>query len=80
MVGKHGMSQSLIDSVNQALEAHELIKMKFIDHKGQKKEITAAVAERTGSAVAGIIGNVAILYREHEDKEKRTIDLDAPRL
>ena len=75
IVGKQGVTDSLVASVEKSLRAHELIKVRFNDHKPEKKELTANIAELTGAQVAGIVGHVAILYREHEDKEKRTIRL-----
>lgn len=79
MVGKNEITDSLVDSADNALEAHELIKVKFVDKKDMKKELTALLAERTQSQCAGIIGNVAILFREQEDEEKRQIWLSRMR-
>lgn len=75
-VGKSGVTDTVIEAADQALEAHELIKVKFIEFKKEKKELAAEIERRTRSAVAGIVGNVAILYREQEDEEKRKISLD----
>ena len=72
-VGKSGVTDTVIEAADQALEAHELIKVKFIEFKREKKELTAEIERRTGSAVAGIVGHVVILYREQEDEEKRKI-------
>jgi len=74
-VGKSGVTASVIEATNQALEAHELIKVKFIEFKKEKKELAAEIERRTESAVAGIVGSVAILYREQEDEAKRKIQL-----
>ncbi len=74
-VGKHGLTDTVVHAVNDALEAHELIKMKFIDSKDKKKTITAEVAACTHSEIVGMIGHVAILFREQEDAEKQKIDL-----
>ena len=74
-VGKSGVTDSVIEATNQALEAHELIKVKFIEFKKEKKELAAEIERRTESAVAGIVGSVAILYREQEDEAKRKIQL-----
>lgn len=74
-VGKNGLSEGLIAAVNEALDSHELIKVKFNDHKDEKKAIAATIEERTASHVVGLVGNVATLYREHPDEEKRRIRL-----
>ena len=74
-VGKLGLTETVIRSVNLALDAHELLKVKFIDRKEEKKDLTARIAESTGSHCVGLIGNIAILYRRHPDPEKRRIEL-----
>ena len=74
-VGKDGLSDTLVAAVEEALLAHELIKVRFVDHKSEKKEIAADLAERLGAAVAGTVGHVAILYRPHPEEAKRRIHL-----
>lgn len=74
-VGKQGLTQSLIATVNQALDSHELIKVKFVDFKQQKKDLSLEMATQTRSELSGLVGNIAILYRQHTDAEKRKIRL-----
>jgi RNA-binding protein len=74
-VGKQGLIENLITTVSQALDAHELIKVKFIDLKQQREELSREIATRTQSELAGLIGNIAILYRQHSDVDKRKIRL-----
>jgi RNA-binding protein len=78
-VGQKGATASLLDSIREALNAHELIKAKFIDFKDRrmKAELVAEIAQQTGSRVAGLIGHTAILYRPHPDPEKRRIVIPA---
>jgi RNA-binding protein len=75
LIGKQGVTDTVIQSIEEALRAHELIKIRFNDHKDEKKAFCAVIAERTGSQVAGIIGHVAMLYRPHPEVEKRRITL-----
>jgi RNA-binding protein len=74
-VGKNGLSDSVLASVDQALDAHELIKIKFLDFKDEKRELSEEIAEATGSSLIAIIGNIAIVYREQRDPELRRIAL-----
>ena len=74
-VGKLGITDALIQAASKALEDHELIKVKFKDHKDKKRDWTDEIASRSKSEVAGLIGNIAILYRQQPDKEKRKIEL-----
>jgi len=75
MVGRNGVSEQLIASVNAALKDHELIKVKFLDFKEEKKEISQEIASTTKSEVVGIIGNIATFYRQHPQPELRKIKL-----
>ena len=74
-IGKNGLTDAVVQSVLIAFDAHELIKLKFNDFKQEKRELSAQLAETTGSIVVGIVGNVATLYREHPDPEKREMRL-----
>lgn len=77
MIGKNGLTDEVVRSAELALAALELIKVRFQDRKDEKRDITDALAERTGSAVAGLIGHVAILYRPHAEPGKRKLTLPA---
>jgi len=72
-VGKNGITDDLISSVDEALEAHELIKVKFMDFKEDKKELSQIISIRSKSHLIGMIGNIAIFYRQNPDKDKRKI-------
>ncbi len=75
IVGKQGVSDMLVRAVSEALDAHELIKVRFNEFKGDKKALTEEITRRTGASPAGIIGHVAIIYRPHPDPEERRITL-----
>jgi RNA-binding protein len=74
-VGKNGLAEQLYTALEQELAAHELIKVKFMDFRDEKRELSEALAERTGSLLIGVIGNIAILYRQQPDPDKRKIRL-----
>ncbi len=75
-VGKLGISDNLISSIDQALEKHELIKVKFVDLKEKKSELSDTLAEKTSSVLVGIIGNIATFYRKSKNEKNRKIILD----
>lgn len=75
LVGKQGVSDALVAAANDALDSHELIKVRFNDFKEEKKELTAQLASRTRGHIAGMIGHVAVLYRQQDEPEKRRIVL-----
>ena len=74
-VGQKGLSSTVTQAVDESLEKHELIKVKFIDfkEKSQKKEMTGLIEKETVSELVGMIGHMAIFYREQKDPEKRKI-------
>lgn len=74
-IGKQGLSAQVLDKVDQELAAHELIKVKFLDYKDERRDIAAEIADRLGSNLVAVIGHVAIFYRESSDAEKRQIVL-----
>ena len=76
-VGQKGLSSSVIKAVDESLEKHELIKLKFIDfkEKGQKEEIATAIEKETASELVGMVGHIAIFYRQQKDPEKRKINV-----
>lgn len=76
-IGKSGLTESLVGSVNQALADHELIKVKFEALKDQKKTLVVELADRTTSHVVQRVGHVAVLYRQHPEEAKRKIVLPA---
>ena len=62
-VGKAGLSDAFIHSVDVALSQHELVKIKFTEFKDQKKELAPQLAERTASHLIMRVGNVMVLHR-----------------
>lgn len=73
MVGQKGLGGQLTASVDAALNDHELIKVKFLEFKEEKKEMAREIAAATKGDVVGIIGNIAIFYRQHPDPQLRKI-------
>lgn len=78
-IGRSGLSDGVLASLDQALTQHELVKVRFVDHRPRKRELCAEVVERLGAALAGTVGHVAIFYRPvsgDEDRQVRLPDRD----
>jgi RNA-binding protein len=75
-VGKAGLSEAFLQTVRETLAHRELIKVKFDEFKDQKKTLAPELAEKTESRLVTLIGNVAVLYRENPDPEKRRVKVD----
>jgi RNA-binding protein len=71
MIGGNGLSEAVIAAADQELENHEMIKVKFVDNKEDRKDISAELAEKTDAHLVRVIGNIAILYRYQADHDKR---------
>jgi len=74
IIGKQGVTDMLVRAVVQALEAHELVKVRFNEFKDEKRPLAEEIERRTASHIAGMIGHVALFYKQHPDEEKRKIE------
>jgi len=74
-VGQKGINPAVLESIREALAAHELIKVRFVDAQDRSvmADSAAEVQQKTDSCLAGAIGHVAIFYRPQPDPEKRKI-------
>ena len=74
-VGKEGISENLVVSLGQALEAHELIKINLLPASGEDGENLAAnLADLLHAEVVAVIGRKAILYRRSSRKDFKHIE------
>lgn len=74
-IGREGLTEPLLRSIELAFENAELVKVQFVGSKDRKKEIAAAIDRRLGTECVGLIGHIAIVYRRHPDPERRRIVL-----
>lgn len=64
-VGKEGLSENLIKGLNDALEAHELIKISILKNCSLNiKEAALDIASHTNSELIQIIGRNVVFYRK----------------
>ncbi len=70
MIGQKGITDSLLEAMNKALDDHELIKVKFIDFKEDRRVLSQELEKKTESKLINIIGNIAIFYREKDASEE----------
>lgn len=72
-IGKNGLTESVLKQIDEALSKHELIKIKFIDFKDEKKEIAAEIEKKLNCEMCGSIGHIFVFFRQNKDPEKRVI-------
>ena len=74
-IGKEGISENLIRSLSDALEARELIKVNLLPSSGGDGDNLAAnVAELLHAEVVAVIGRKAIFYRRSSRKDFEHIE------
>jgi RNA-binding protein len=70
-LGKQGLTEAVVAAVDEALERHELVKVRLGTECPDGRE---EVAERLGPAVKGevaqILGRTLLLYRRHPKEAK----------
>ena len=71
IVGGAGVTEGVIQKIDDSIAVHELLKVKFNEFKNEKKDLANEIAEKTNSTLVRIIGNVAIFYREAEKEDDR---------
>lgn len=74
LVGRKGVTGELVQSVDSALDDHELIKVRFLEFKDEKKDLAQEIAGKTGSELVGLIGHTAVFFRRHPNPAKRKIE------
>jgi len=72
-IGHQGITRSVISKTEEGLSSHELVKVKFNDHKNERQSLAEYLSRMTQSRLVNIIGHVAILYRENPDSKNRKI-------
>ena len=68
-VGQKGLTDELVSAVDQALEDHELIKVRVAEAAPVERR-RSGLADRVDAHEIGVIGRVVILYRRHPEKPR----------
>lgn len=75
-IGKSSLTPELTQSVNEALDARELIKIYVLKNCVDDGKILAqTLAERTRSQVVQVIGRMIVLYKPAKEEKDRKIVL-----
>ncbi len=72
-LGKGGPSEALAVQLESLLDAHELVKLRFIDFKDEKRAISESLAERCSCELVRVLGHTAIFFRRNPDPDKRKV-------
>ncbi len=62
IIGKEGLSEEVLEKLNEELGTHELIKVKIGKGKLKRKEAVVLLSEKTGAQVVQLLGKTILLY------------------
>jgi RNA-binding protein len=77
LVGQRGAADEVVKALREALDQHELIKLKFIENKSKadKQTMVDSLLKAAGAQFVGMVGHTATLYRPNDDPQKKRICL-----
>lgn len=71
LIGSAGLTDNIINEINQALDDHELIKVRVnADDRDDKKEMIEKIYRSTESEQVQTIGHIAVFYRHNRKKPR----------
>jgi RNA-binding protein len=62
-IGQAGMTDAVVSSLDNALDLHSLVKVRFADFKEDRHILAPELAKSTHSVLVQQVGNVAVFYR-----------------
>jgi RNA-binding protein len=70
IVGANGITPALLQEVNLALEAHELIKIRLNSaDREEQEEMTGKICKATLSTLVQAIGHIIAIYRKSQTQK-----------
>mgnify|MGYP006297194781 CR=1 FL=1 len=74
-IGKEGVTEAVVEQVEELLEIHELIKGRVLDNapKGVK-DVAHDLAEKTEASVVQVIGSVFVIFKTNPEESNYNID------
>ena len=70
-IGKYGLTEGAITQLNELLEAHELVKINFLQNSPvEAKEVADEILAEMGAEFVQQIGSKLTIYRESKENKK----------
>ncbi|MBK7862830.1 MAG: YhbY family RNA-binding protein [Archangiaceae bacterium] len=69
-VGQQGVTDPVIDALDDALETHELVKAQIADEREARATAAKTLAQATSSVIAQEMGKTVLFFRKREKKSK----------
>ncbi len=73
-VGKAGLTEAVLASIEQAITSRDLIKIRIDHDRDERDALAGQIAEKTGAALIMQVGKVAVFYRKRKDAEDARAD------
>jgi RNA-binding protein len=71
-IGASGVTDSVLQTIDDAVRTHELVKVAVGRHEGlEAREIASALAEALGAVVVQVIGRKVTVYRHNPELWKK---------
>jgi RNA-binding protein len=71
MVGREGISKSVLTAIEEVLRAHELVKIRMQNNcPFDREEVAQRLSEESGAIIVQVIGKTILLYRENDDPQR----------
>ena len=71
-IGKEGLTDNIVQSLLDAINSRELIKVKVLQNldadKDETRELADELSKKSGAELVGVIGKTFIFYKENKDK------------
>lgn len=70
IVGQAGVTEGVLGALSQALNDHELIKVKINEGPETRHEAAQRMAEGTGAELVQLLGRTALLFKKREEDSR----------
>jgi RNA-binding protein len=70
-IGKNGIDEGVIASINKALDDHELIKVSVLENSDlDRKEAAQEICDAVGAQIVQVLGRKITIYRKNKKESK----------
>ena len=78
LMGANGLTDAVMEAIEEALGHHELIKIRVrVENRDEKQQVIESICKKTGAAKIQNIGHVLTLYKSND--QPGGIELPGPK-
>ncbi len=79
-VGRSGLTPTFFKELQQALNADELVKLRFLgSDRDTRAALCTQIADEGRCVNVGAVGHTALFFRQQTDPQKRSLTLPTPK-